>query len=99
MLSISQRQIYKMAATNRIPNFKIGTSVRFDPDALREWLGEKTLVPKRRPPTQFDPTEHATHALHNAWVGHAGGGKREDAVRNAGAAQRTAEGRSGSVSN
>jgi excisionase family DNA binding protein len=56
MLSISQRQIYKMAATNRIPNFKIGTSVRFDPDALREWLQEKTLtVPGRRPPTSVRP--------------------------------------------
>ena len=55
MLSISQRQIYKMAATNRIPNFKIGTSVRFDPDELREWLGEKTLVPKRPPPTSVRP--------------------------------------------
>ena len=53
ILSISTRQIYKMAAANRIPNFKIGSSVRFDPLALREWLEEKELPTgssRRRPP-------------------------------------------------
>jgi excisionase family DNA binding protein len=53
ILSISTRQIYEMAASNRIPNFKIGSSVRFDPSAVREWLEQKessTSVLHRRPP-------------------------------------------------
>jgi len=54
MLSISERQVYKLAATNRIPSFKIGTSVRFDPQAVRQWLQEKELpLPKRRQATSF----------------------------------------------
>ncbi len=60
MLSISERQVYKLAATNRIPSFKIGTSVRFDPQAVREWLQEKELLvplPKRRPATSFTHPE------------------------------------------
>jgi excisionase family DNA binding protein len=54
MLSISTRQIYKLAASNRIPNFKIGSSVRFDPAAVQKWLEEKevpTATLRRRPPT------------------------------------------------
>jgi hypothetical protein len=30
---MSERQVYKLAAENRIPCFKIGGSVRFDPAA------------------------------------------------------------------
>jgi excisionase family DNA binding protein len=48
MLSISTRQIYKLAASNRIPNFKIGSSVRFDPAAVQE---VPTATLRRRPPT------------------------------------------------
>jgi excisionase family DNA binding protein len=51
ILSVSPRQLYKLAGTNRIPNFRIGTSVRFDPDAIRQWLQEKEPIPRRRPPT------------------------------------------------
>jgi len=36
MLTLSRRQLHKMAAANRIPNFKVGTSVRFDPGEIRE---------------------------------------------------------------
>jgi len=38
VLGISQRQIYKLAASNRIPSFKIGGSVRFDPSIVATWL-------------------------------------------------------------
>ncbi len=55
MLSLSRRQLYKMAAANRIPHFKIGSSVRFDPDAIRVWLEGKTLLPPRRPPASVRP--------------------------------------------
>jgi excisionase family DNA binding protein len=35
LLNISERQVYKLAAENRIPSFKIGGSGRFDPAAFR----------------------------------------------------------------
>jgi excisionase family DNA binding protein len=38
MLTLSRRQVYKMAAANRITNFMVGTSVRFDPGEIREWM-------------------------------------------------------------
>ena len=34
LLSLSQREIYKLAATNQIPHFKIGSSVRFEPSTI-----------------------------------------------------------------
>jgi len=41
LLNISERQVYKLAAENRIPSFKIGGSVRFDPAAFAVWLRQK----------------------------------------------------------
>jgi excisionase family DNA binding protein len=41
LLNISERQVYKLAAENRIPSFKIGGSVRFDPAAFGSWLRQK----------------------------------------------------------
>lgn len=56
VLHLSQREIYKLAATNQIPHFKIGASVRFDPVMLLVWLEEKTLMPAvRRSPSSVRP--------------------------------------------
>ena len=41
LLSVSERQIYKLAAEHRIPCFKIGGSIRFDPAAIANWLRQK----------------------------------------------------------
>jgi excisionase family DNA binding protein len=41
LLNISERQVYKLVAGHRIPCFKIGTSIRFDPVAISEWLRGK----------------------------------------------------------
>ena len=41
LLSVSPRQVYKLAAEHRIPCFKIGGSVRFDPVAIAAWLRQK----------------------------------------------------------
>jgi excisionase family DNA binding protein len=41
LLNISERQVYKLAAENRIPSFKIGGSVRFDPAAFAASLRQK----------------------------------------------------------
>ena len=46
LLSISERQVYELAASNRIPSFKIGGSVRFDPSTFAAWLrGRMVPVP------------------------------------------------------
>ncbi len=41
LLSISERQVYKLVAEHRIPCFKIGGSIRFDPFAVALWLRQK----------------------------------------------------------
>ena len=41
LLCVSERQVYKLAAEHRIPCFKIGGSIRFDPLAIGAWLGQK----------------------------------------------------------
>src|SRR6266404_1273377 len=41
LLSISERQVYKLVAKHRIPCFKIGGSIRFDPVAISAWLRQK----------------------------------------------------------
>jgi excisionase family DNA binding protein len=41
LLNISERQVDKLAAEGRIPCFKIGNSIRFDPGALVAWLQQK----------------------------------------------------------
>lgn len=38
LLSVSKVTIFKQAAAGRIPSFRIGTCVRFDPRAVAEWL-------------------------------------------------------------
>jgi excisionase family DNA binding protein len=57
MLTVSQREIYKLAATNQIPHLKIASSVRFDPAAVLVWLETKMLTPAaRRSPSSVRPT-------------------------------------------
>ena len=41
LLNISERQVYKLAAEHRIPCFKIGGCIRFDPMAVAVWLRQK----------------------------------------------------------
>jgi len=38
LLSVSRVTIFKQAATGRIPSFRVGTCVRFDPRAVANWL-------------------------------------------------------------
>jgi excisionase family DNA binding protein len=37
-LAVSHITVYKMAKAGRMPSFRIGTAVRFDPRAVAEWL-------------------------------------------------------------
>ena len=41
LLSISERKVYILVAEHRIPCFKIGGSIRFDPFAISAWLRQK----------------------------------------------------------
>ena len=43
ILAVSPITIYKMAKAGRLPSFRIGTAVRFDPRALAEWLRANAL--------------------------------------------------------
>jgi excisionase family DNA binding protein len=38
VLSVSRITVFKMAKAGRIPSFRIGTCVRFDPRAVATWL-------------------------------------------------------------
>jgi excisionase family DNA binding protein len=37
-LSVSAVTVYKQAAAGRIPSFRVGTCLRFDPLAVAQWL-------------------------------------------------------------
>jgi excisionase family DNA binding protein len=41
LVNVSERQVYKLVAEHRIPCFKIGGSIRFDPFAVALWLRTK----------------------------------------------------------
>jgi len=38
ILTVSAISIFKQAKAGRIPSFRIGTSVRFDPKSVAQWL-------------------------------------------------------------
>jgi excisionase family DNA binding protein len=38
MLAVSRVTVFKQAAAGRIPSFRVGTCVRFDPRAVANWL-------------------------------------------------------------
>ena len=48
LLHVSGRQIYKLAAENRIPHLRIAGCIRFDPAALAIWLREKSATEAKR---------------------------------------------------
>jgi excisionase family DNA binding protein len=41
LLAVSRIIIYKLAKKGRIPSFRVGTCVRFDPRAVANWLRSK----------------------------------------------------------
>src|SRR5579864_9471308 len=41
LLGLSKKQVYEMAATGKLPSFRIGKAVRFDAQELAEWLRKK----------------------------------------------------------
>ena len=49
ILSLSEKQIYKMAASGEIPSLKIASSVRFDPHDFAAWLRARSSAPVAEP--------------------------------------------------
>lgn len=43
LLSCSKGKLYKMVRTGRIPHVKMGTMIRFDPEATAAWIDTKTI--------------------------------------------------------
>ena len=41
ILNLSQKHILKMAKEQRIPSYRLGGSVRFDPASTADWLGAR----------------------------------------------------------
>ncbi|MBZ5616525.1 MAG: helix-turn-helix domain-containing protein [Acidobacteriia bacterium] len=41
VLAVSRITIFKQAKAGRIPSFRIGTCVRFDPVVVAKWLRER----------------------------------------------------------
>lgn len=44
LLSIPIKSIYRLAKADRIPSFKLGGSIRFDPIILADWYESKAVV-------------------------------------------------------
>jgi excisionase family DNA binding protein len=44
LLSLSRKHIYKLAKGGRIPHYRLGGTVRFDPKATAEWLEERSVA-------------------------------------------------------
>jgi len=38
LLKVSSRHVYQLVKDGKIPHFKVGSAVRFDPDDLAAWL-------------------------------------------------------------
>lgn len=38
VLDVSERHIYKLVQSGEIPHFRVGSSVRFDPQIVDRWL-------------------------------------------------------------
>jgi excisionase family DNA binding protein len=49
LLGVTQQHVYKMAAQQDIPSFRVGKAVRFDPSQVAQWL-------RRRMPQPVSPS-------------------------------------------
>ena len=45
-LGVSAGGVYHWVSQKRIPHIKIGRNVRFDSDAIKEWLEKKKVEPR-----------------------------------------------------
>jgi excisionase family DNA binding protein len=66
LLGVDDKHLYRMAARGKIPSFKVGGAVRFDPQEVANWLrtkyGPTLQVGKKGPSsttTSLDETSNA----------------------------------------
>ena len=59
LLGVDDKHIYRMAARGSLPRFRVGGSVRFDPQEVANWLRAKyasTEVPSKKLPVALRQT-------------------------------------------
>ena len=59
LLGVDDKHIYRMAARGSLPRFRVGGSVRFDPQEIANWLRAKyasTEVPSKKLPVALRQT-------------------------------------------
>lgn len=42
LFTLSKQQMYKLVSAQRIPYFRVGGSIRFDPSVLAQWLNQRS---------------------------------------------------------
>lgn len=60
ILGVDDKHIYRMAARGLIPSFRVGASVRFDPQEVAKWLRAKygpEIPSVRKAPASTPPRE------------------------------------------
>jgi DNA binding domain, excisionase family len=43
VLAISRKHLYKLAKSGRIPCYRMGGAIRFDPEATAQWLEKRAI--------------------------------------------------------
>jgi excisionase family DNA binding protein len=44
IISLSGKTLYRLASSNKIPHFKLGYTIRFDRNAVADWLDAQTRL-------------------------------------------------------
>jgi excisionase family DNA binding protein len=60
LLGVDDKHVYRMAARGKLPSFRVGGSVRFDPQEVAKWLRLKysaEVGPARRPTLPARPED------------------------------------------
>lgn len=52
LLGVSDKHIYELAAQGKLPAFRVGKAVRFDPQDVADWLRKRKPANERQKPTQ-----------------------------------------------
>jgi len=54
LLGVTPQHIYKMAASGRIPSFRVSGAIRFDPADIASWLQDRQAQPAQPKRTVSD---------------------------------------------
>lgn len=52
LLGVSDKHIYGLAARGKLPAFRIGKAIRFDPQDVADWLRKRKPSNERQKPTE-----------------------------------------------